>query len=124
MIAVAYHFHVLPRHHDALRFAYRSAREALAQTLGLVSHEFADTFGRRQPFSLYLAWDDATSYERFTRSWIGVWLINGMGLAREAFIAPVETDLGVALPDLSTIARRRQRRTSASPTGSVQRAMN
>ncbi len=115
MIAVAYHFHVLPRHHDTFRFAYRSAREALLQTLGLVSHEFADPYSRRQPFSLYLAWDSYASFERFTRAWIGVWLVNGMGLNADAFAAPAETDLGEIIPDRVASRRARQTPTRRRP---------
>lgn len=98
MIAIAYHFAVLPRYQDPFRFAYRSAREALQQTLGLVSHEFHDPRDRSQAFTLLFAWDSQASFERFTRTWIGVWILNGMGLDRRAFASPIQTELGEDTP--------------------------
>src|SRR3569832_1964174 len=35
-------------------------------------------------------------FERFTRTWIGVWMVNGMGLARDAFARPIETHIDKA----------------------------
>ena len=51
-------------------------------------------------FTLRLAWDDQTSFERFTRTWVGVWMLNGMGLARDAFARPIETHIDSAEPAL------------------------
>jgi len=67
MFAIAYHFHMLPRHHDHFR---------------------------HDAFTLLLAWGSQTSFERFARTWVGVWMLNGMGLDRDAFAAPTQTDIG------------------------------
>jgi hypothetical protein len=91
MLTISYDFPVRPRHHDPFRYAYRSACDALRQTLGLLSHELKEPRDRRAGFTLQLAWDCEESFERFTRTWIGVWMLNGMGLAREAFSAPIAT---------------------------------
>lgn len=40
------------------------------------------------------AWDGQASFDRFIRTWIGVWMVNGMGLPRDAFAAPIQTDIG------------------------------
>ena len=94
MLAIAYHFHVLPRHHDHFRHAYQAARETLQQTPGLVSHQFDEPRGRRDAFTLLLAWHSRASFERFVRTWVGVWMLNGMGLSRDAFAAPTQTAVG------------------------------
>ncbi|MBN8764348.1 MAG: hypothetical protein J0I76_09680 [Thiobacillus sp.] len=91
MFAIAYHFPVLPRHRDAFRHAWQAAHHVLAQTIGLHTHDFVEPRHRRDTFTLRLAWDDPSSFERFTRTWVGVWLLNGMGLARDAFSRPIET---------------------------------
>jgi hypothetical protein len=94
MLAIAYHFHVLPRHRDAFQHAWHAARDSLQQTLGLVSYELNPPRERRKAFTLMLAWDSRASFDRFTRTWVGVWMLNGMGLQREAFAAPIQTDIG------------------------------
>ncbi len=94
MLAIAYRFHVLPRHRDAFRHAWQAARDALTHTVGLRAHDFVEPHDRREAFTLLLAWDNQPSFERFTRTWIGVWMLNGMGLARDAFSSPIETDIG------------------------------
>lgn len=94
MLAIAYRFHVLPRHRDHFRHAYRASRDSLLQAMGLVSHQFNEPRGRDEAFSLLLAWDSQASFERFTRTWVGVWMLNGMGLSRNDFAAPIETALG------------------------------
>jgi hypothetical protein len=94
MLTIAYRFHVLPRHHEHFRFAYHSARDTLQRVLGLTAHEFREPRDRREPFTLRLAWDSRASFERFTRTWAGLWMLNGMGLSRDAFAAPIETDIG------------------------------
>lgn len=99
MLAVAYQFHVLPRHRDSFVYGYLAARESLCQALGLISHELATPRDRRGPFTLLFAWDSRASFERFTRTWLGVWLLNGMGLERDAFLAPVSTTLDEAAQD-------------------------
>jgi hypothetical protein len=89
MLAIAYHFHVRPRHHEHFRHAWQSAQETLHQCIGLAAHRLREPFAQRHDaFMLLLAWDSQASFERFTRTWVGVWVINGMGLAREAFAAP------------------------------------
>ena len=94
MLAIAYHFHVRPRHHDHFRHAYQAAREILQQATGLVSHQFNEPRGRHDAFTLLLAWDSQASFERFIRTWVGVWMLNGMGLSRDAFAASIQTDIG------------------------------
>jgi hypothetical protein len=91
MLRIAYRFHVLPRYQDHFRHGYQAARETLQQALGLVSHEFDDPRGRRDAFTLSLDWDSQASFDHFTRSWVGVWMLNGMGLSRHDFSAPIET---------------------------------
>lgn len=91
MLSITYRFHVLPRHHDHFRHAYQAARATLQQALGLVSHELNDPRSRRDPFILRLSWDSQASFDRFTHSWVGVWMINGMGLSRHDFFAPIDT---------------------------------
>lgn len=98
MFAIAYHFHVLPRHHAHLRHAYQASRETLQQAPGLVSHRFNEPLSRSEAFTLMLAWDSRESFERFIRSWVGVWMVNGMGLPRDAFAAPIQTSLGEEEP--------------------------
>ena len=94
MLAIAYHFHVLPRHHDHFLHAYHAARDSLQHALGLVSHQFNEPRGRHDAFTLLLAWDSQASFECFIRTWFGVWMLNGMGLPRDAFAAPIQTDIG------------------------------
>jgi quinol monooxygenase YgiN len=91
MLAVAYRFYVLPRHRDAFRHAWQAARDTLSHTIGLHTHDFVEPRDRHEAFTLQLAWDNQSSFERFTRTWIGVWMVNGMGLARDAFASPIET---------------------------------
>jgi hypothetical protein len=97
MLTMAYRFPLLPRHHDPFRHAYRSARDGLLQTPGLVMHAFEAPRNRRDAFTLLMAWDNRASFERFTRTWIGVWLLNGMGFPREAFAASITTDVTEAV---------------------------
>lgn len=93
MRAITCRFYVLPRHRDAFRHAWQAARDTLSQTIGLRSHDFVEPRDRCEAFSLRMAWDSQSSLDRFTRTWIGVWVMTGMGLAREAFSRPVETRL-------------------------------
>lgn len=90
-LTIVYRFPVLPRHHDPFRHAYRSARDGLKQTPGLVTHAFNAPRNRHDAFTLEMAWDSRADFERFTRTWIGVWLLNGMGFPREAFAASIAT---------------------------------
>ena len=94
MFAIAYHFDVLPRHHEHFRHAYQAAHETLQQAPGLVSNQFNEPRGRGDAFTLLLAWDSRTSFERFIRTWVGIWMLNGMGLSRDAFAAPIQTYIG------------------------------
>lgn len=93
MLKIAYDFSVHPRHHELFIHAYRSACDILTQTLGLVAHELKEPNNRRAPFVLLLSWDSKTRFDRFTRTWIGVWMLNGMGLARDALSAPIATSI-------------------------------
>jgi len=92
MLTMAYRFPVLPRHHDPFRHAYRSARDSLQQTPGLVTHAFNEPRHRRDAFTLLMVWENRASFERFTRTWIGVWLLNGMGFPRDAFAESIATE--------------------------------
>lgn len=94
MLSIAYHFHVLPPHRDHFRHAYQAARDTLQQATGLVSHQLNEPQRRHDAFTLLLAWDSRASFERFARTWVGVWMLNGMGLQRDAFAAPIETGIG------------------------------
>ena len=94
MLAIAYHFHVRPRHHEHFRHAYQAARDTLQQAMGLVSYQLDEPRGRREAFTLLLAWDSRASFERFVRTWVRVWMLNGMGLPQDAFAAPIETAIG------------------------------
>lgn len=91
MITVSYDFFVVPRHHGAFHHAYRAMHFALRHTPGLVTLQFDPPPVREAPFSLRLTWDTRSSFERFTRTWLGVWVVNGMGLMRAAYCAPVQT---------------------------------
>jgi hypothetical protein len=113
MLAIAYHFHVLPRHREAFRHAYLAAAQSLRQTLGLVSHQLHDPRERNEAFSLLLAWDSEASFMRFTRTWLGVWMLNGMGMDRSAFAAAIETDVGE--PDPLSRAKPRRSREAPGP---------
>lgn len=93
MLAITYRFYVLPRHRDAFRHAWQAARDTLSHTIGLRTHDFVEPSDQREAFTVRMAWDSQSSLDRFTRTWIGVWMVNGMGLAREAFSSPVETRL-------------------------------
>ncbi len=96
MLTIAYRFPVLPRHHDTFRHAWQASRETLTHAVGLQAHDFLDPGSRREAFILRLAWDSQSSFERFTRTWVGVWMLNGMGLALDAFSGPIETAVGAA----------------------------
>ncbi len=96
MFAIAYRFPVLTRHRDAFRHAWQAAREAFRQTPGLVSFEFLAPQGPQDAFTLLLAWEGRASFERFTRTWIGVWLLNGLGFERHDFHSPIVTLVGEA----------------------------
>ena len=93
MLTVAYRFHVLPRRHDHLRYAWHAAKDTLQKIIGLQSCQLRPPEHRRQPFILVLSWDQEVSFNRFTRTWVGVWAINGMGLQREDFFAPTQTSI-------------------------------
>ena len=93
MLTVAYRFHVLPQRHDHLRYAWHAAKDTLQKMIGLQSCQLRPPEHRRQPFILVLSWDQEVSFNRFTRTWVGVWAINGMGLQREDFFAPTQTSI-------------------------------
>lgn len=105
MIKISYDFHVVPRHHDAFHHAYRAMRFALRHTPGLVSHQFDPPQLQDAPFTLRLIWDTQPSFERFTRTGFGVWIVNGMGLARGAYYAPVQTAISRVESSPPTIQR-------------------
>ncbi len=94
MLAISYHFYVLPRHREHFRHAYQASRETLQQAQGLVSHQLNEPRSQHEAFTLLMAWNNRSSFERFIRSWVGVWMLNGMGLERDAFAAPIRTHIG------------------------------
>lgn len=94
MLAIAYQFHVLPRYRDAFQHAWQAAGGTLRLMPGLVTSELSSPQTRLEAFTLLLAWEDQANFERFTRTWIGVWMLNGMGLSRDAFFAPIQTAIG------------------------------
>lgn len=98
MLRIAYRFHVLPRYRDRFRHGYQAARETLQQALGLVSHELDCPCGRRDAFTLSLNWDSQASFDHFARTWVGVWMLNGMGLSHHDFFAPIEISFSRVKP--------------------------
>jgi hypothetical protein len=93
MHAIAYRFHVRPRYRDSFQHAWRAASDSLQHMLGLVSYEMNPPHDRHAAFTLLLNWEDPSSFERFIRTWVGLWMVNGMGLEREAFSAPIQTHI-------------------------------
>lgn len=93
MLTVAYRFHVLPRHHDHIRHSWHAAEDTLQKVIGLQRGQLRPPQDRRQPFTLVLSWDNEASFNRFTRTWAGVWAINGMGLEQSDFFAPTQTSM-------------------------------
>ena len=93
MLTVFYHFHVLPRHHDHFRHAWHAAKDTLQKMIGLQNCQLRPPKHRNQPFIMVLSWDNEVRFNRFTRTWVGVWAINGMGLQREDFFAPTQTSV-------------------------------
>lgn len=91
MLTVAYHFHVLPRHHDHFRNSWLAAQDSLKAFFGLMKCQMREPDNRDQPFTVVFNWRNHASFERFTRTWIGVWLINGMGLEPSDFFAPIRS---------------------------------
>lgn len=96
MLTIAYHFHVLPRRHNDFCHAWHAAEDTLKKVIGLLSCQLRPSQHRRQPFTLVLNWDNEASFNRFTRTWVGVWAINGMGLERDDFFAPTQTHVNEA----------------------------
>ncbi|HEY9098372.1 MAG TPA: hypothetical protein VIN38_05850 [Thiobacillus sp.] len=93
MLEIAYHFYVLPRHHTHFRHAYQTTHFTLQQIAGLASHRFSPPQGRHDAFTLRLIWHSRACFDLFTRTWFGVWLVNGMGLSPDALTAPIQTDV-------------------------------
>ncbi|MHB1353788.1 MAG: antibiotic biosynthesis monooxygenase [Thiobacillus sp.] len=83
-----------PRHHGHFRHAYQAARDTPQQSLGLGSYRLGAPHGRREAFTLLLRGTRRASFERFIRTWVGVWMPNGMGLPQDAFAEPIETAIG------------------------------
>lgn len=94
MIEIAYHYPVRPRHREAFEHAYRAARITLLQTAGLQFHRLDPSEQPDAVFVLQLNWIQADAFERFTRTWFGVWVINGLGLPSDAFNGAIETREG------------------------------
>ncbi len=91
-LSIAYRFHVLPRYRAFFCHAYHAAQDSLHHIPGLLAYSFVEPLARRAAYSLVLTWDGQASFERFTRTLIGVWLLNGMGLHPQAFFSPIETE--------------------------------
>lgn len=93
MLTIVYHFHVLPRRHNDFRHAWSAAEDTIKKVIGLQSCQFHPPELRREPFKLILNWDNKLAFARFTRTWVGVWLINGMGLQRCDLFASTQTSV-------------------------------
>lgn len=93
MLQVAYHFHVMPRHHDHFRHAWHAAQDTLKSFIGLGKCQLREPKKRDQPFTVIFNWQNQANFERFTRTWVGVWAINGLGLKPDAFYAPTQTSI-------------------------------
>lgn len=93
MLTIVYHFHVLPRRHNDFRHAWSAAEDTIKKVIGLQSCQFHPPELRREPFKLILNWDNKLAFARFTRTWVGVWLINGMGLQRGDLFASTQTSV-------------------------------
>jgi len=91
MLRIIYQFHVLPRYHDHFRDTWQAAQDTLHAFLGLAKCQLREPDTRDQPFTMVFDWRQRASFERFTQTWIGVWLINGMGLEAHSFFAPTRT---------------------------------
>jgi len=83
-----YYFHILPRHHDQFRHAWQAAQDTLGTFIGLRKCQFRTPQKREQPFTVIFDWDSQAHFDRFIRTWVGVWFINGMGLEAHDFFAP------------------------------------
>lgn len=94
MLTIVYHFHVLPRRHSDFQHAWSAAEDTIKKVIGLKSCEFHAPELRREPFKLILNWDNKLAFARFTRTWVGVWLINGMGLQTCDLFASTQTNVG------------------------------
>ena len=104
MRTITYYFHVLPRHHDYFRHAWLAAQDTFGTFIGLRKCHFHAPKKREQPFTVIFDWDSQAHFDRFTRTWVGVWLINGMGLEAVDFFAPTRTSgLGSAQSTNNTI---------------------
>ena len=108
MLTIVYRFHVLPRRHNDFRHAWSAAADTFKQVIGLHGCEFQLPELRREPFKLILNWHDKASFARFTRTWVGVWAINGMGLAPRDFFASTQTSVLPPDTDLQQRAACRQ----------------
>lgn len=104
MLIIAYRFHVVPRRHNDFCHAWRAAEDTLQKVIGLRRCHLHPPRHRRLPFTLVLKWDNEFSFDRFTRTWVGVWAINGMGLQGNDFFAPTQTNI-----DAARIDHRQQR---------------
>lgn len=99
MLIIVYHFHVVPRRHNDFCHAWRAAGDTLQKMIGLQHCHLHPPQHRRLPFTLVMKWDNASSFNRFTRTWVGVWAINGMGLQGDDFFAPTQTSINEARLD-------------------------
>lgn len=104
MLIIAYQFHVVPRRHPDFCHAWRAAEDTLRKMLGLQACHLHPPRRRRLPFRLVLEWDSESSFHRFTRTWIGVWTINGMGLQGKDFFAPTQVCVNEAHLDAQQYA--------------------
>lgn len=88
MFETRYRFCVLPRHQTAFRHAWQASHFTLQQLAGLSSHRLTPSPGDPHAFTVRLNWQSRAHFDRFTRTWFGVWFVNGMGLAHAASAPP------------------------------------
>ena len=101
MFETTYRFCVLPRYRAAFRHAWQASHFSLQQIAGLTSHRLVQPHGNETAFTIRLTWLDRARFDRFTRTWFGVWLVNGMGLAPAAFGAPIAAAVACTTPTAS-----------------------
>lgn len=91
MMTVAYQFHVLTRDHENFCDAWHAAHDTLKNIVGLYASHLHAPDQPRQPFTIVLRWTNRASFDRFIHTWVGVGIINGMGLDAHDFFAPTRT---------------------------------
>lgn len=98
MLDVAYRFRVRTSERTAFRHAWQAAQFTLEHVAGLRAYRLAEPGEPDAGYVVRLVWADRRAFDDFTRTWFGVWLVNGLGLAPSAFATPVSTSLRGAPP--------------------------